>query len=118
MPTVLPPAYPVINRNPSVLATLGNFSFGDLGLIVGATTFAGVFGFWSGKPIRRPQMYFGAHLGLLAGTLAAYQCSSARLMGYRANPGECARYGLRFPAKHEIPPKAWSVINDSWYRKD
>jgi hypothetical protein len=62
-------------------------------------------------------MYFCAHLGLLAGSLAAYQCSSARLMGYRANPSECSRFGLPFPTKEEISPRAWNVIDDSWYRK-
>lgn len=154
MPTVLPPAYPVINRSPSVAAIVGNFGLSDIGLIVSPTLFAGAFGFWSGararalvagaprcvrgqakvarltpspcaartpsragKPIRRPQMMLCAHLGFLAGALAAYQCSSARLMGYRANPNECARFGLEFPTKEQIPPQVWSVVDEKWFRK-
>ncbi|KAG8469156.1 hypothetical protein KFE25_007674 [Diacronema lutheri] len=117
MPSVYPPAYPVINRSPSVAAVVGNFTFSDVGLIVAPTLFAAAFGFWSGKPIRRPQMMFCAHLGFLAGALAAYNCSSARLMGYRANPKECARYDLEFPTKEQIPPHLWNVVDDKWYRK-
>jgi hypothetical protein len=62
-------------------------------------------------------MHFCATLGFLAGAMVAYQCSSARLMGYRANPNECTRYGLEFPTKDQISPKVWFVQDDNWYKK-
>ncbi|KAJ1620622.1 hypothetical protein T492DRAFT_1076613 [Pavlovales sp. CCMP2436] len=117
MPTVEPPCYPVINRNPSVAAIYSNYGLHDYGMIAAPTILSAIYGFYSGKPIRRPQMQFCGLLGFIAGGLVAYNNSSARLMGYRSNPNECARYGLEYPTKAQIPPKVWVVQDDNWYKR-
>ncbi|KOO24023.1 hypothetical protein Ctob_001588, partial [Chrysochromulina tobinii] len=91
-----PAPFPVINRKPTLGATLRNFTFGDLCSMFGCTVAGGVWGFAAGKPLRR---HGSINLAMTACSVAfaySFQASWHRLTGQRPNESECYYAGVPF----------------------
>lgn len=94
MPIYSKPRYPVVDPDPSLGKTMGNFNLTDYRNIFGFTTTGGLFGFFGANmPIRNRNTALLAGIGFLAGTMYASQSSMQRFMGLEENIYEVARYG-------------------------
>lgn len=84
------PKYPVIDKAPGFLKTVGNFTLSDYITFLATTGFCAPFGYFVGSPsnMRMPSMYAGLTIGATAGFIMAYQNSAGRLMGLKPNDKE------------------------------
>ena len=120
--------YPVINAQPTIMAVIRNFYFGDYGQMIVGSGLGAVLGFAggalpaekicgesprapglsartaccrraAGKPIRRQGFfYMGGLVGMLCFT-QSFRASYFRLTGQRPNESECERKGIAFYSK-------------------
>uniref|UniRef100_A0A7S0WTB3 NADH-ubiquinone oxidoreductase 21kDa subunit N-terminal domain-containing protein n=1 Tax=Pyramimonas obovata TaxID=1411642 RepID=A0A7S0WTB3_9CHLO len=89
------PKYKVIDSAPGLAKCFGNCSFEDMKIAAGATFAATTYGCLAGKGVKGmagPSAYMGLAIGVTAGALLAYQNSAGRLMGFKENPDEVAKF--------------------------
>mmetsp|Transcript_24500 Transcript_24500/g.40993 ORF Transcript_24500/g.40993 Transcript_24500/m.40993 type:complete len:106 (+) Transcript_24500:73-390(+) len=89
------PKYKVIDSAPSLGTCFANCGLDELKLAAGATLAATAYGCLAGKSVRGmagPSAYMGLIIGLSGGALLAYQDSAGRLMGFKENKEEVAKY--------------------------
>ncbi|TDH68884.1 hypothetical protein CCR75_007872 [Bremia lactucae] len=90
------PRFPVIVKHPAFDDIKGNFNAGDYTRWLGTSLLSFPAGYVFGLKLHRhvavPSMVVTGMLGSLGGFLWAYQISSFRLQGYKANSGEVQRY--------------------------
>lgn len=84
------PKYPVIDKAPGFLKTVGNFSMSDYTTFLGTTAVCAPFGYLVGSPssMRMSSMWAGLTIGATAGFILCYQNSAGRLMGLKPNDKE------------------------------
>ncbi|GLD99504.1 hypothetical protein PINS_up008230 [Pythium insidiosum] len=92
----LAPRFPVIVENPTYADIRGNFNGQDYlrwgGITALSFPLGYVFGVKVHPRVARPSMWVTGVLGSLGGFLLAYQSSSFRLQGRKANDGEVKKY--------------------------
>ncbi|RLN50303.1 hypothetical protein BBJ29_010053, partial [Phytophthora kernoviae] len=90
------PRFPVIVKHPTFDDIKANFGAGDYTRWMGITAVSFPVGYVFGVKLHRrvavPSMWVTGVLGSLGGFLLAYQNSSFRLQGYKANPVEVKQY--------------------------
>ena len=88
------PKYPVVDPNPNMWKTIGNFNVTDVSHVLAFTGSGGLFGFFGSRmQLRGRNAAFLAGIGALAGVMYASQSSMQRLMGLEQNWTEVASYG-------------------------
>ncbi|KAG2771028.1 hypothetical protein JG687_00018520 [Phytophthora cactorum] len=90
------PRFPVIVKHPTFDDVKANFDAGDYTRWLGISAFSFPAGYVFGIKLHRhvavPSMVVTGVLGSLGGFLWAFQNSSFRLQGYKANPVEVQQY--------------------------
>ena len=82
MPILHKPKYPVVDPDPSMGRTIGNFNLTDYRNLLGFTGAGFGFGFFGSRmQLRARNAAFLAGIGLIAGISYASQNSMQRLMG-------------------------------------
>ena len=88
------PKFVVVKESPTVDDCLKNFRMSDYFQWGGATLATWGFGFMRGRPARYAMAGLMAGIGFTFGSLVAVQNTRGRLMGYRENAREAAKYGI------------------------
>jgi NADH-ubiquinone oxidoreductase complex I, 21 kDa subunit len=95
MPIYSKPRYPVVDPDPSLGKTVGNFNGSDMFNVFAFTGAGTMFGFFGSRmQLRGRNAGFLAGVGALAGIMYASQSSMQRLMGLEENSSEVARMGV------------------------
>jgi hypothetical protein len=111
MPIYSKPKWPVVDPDPSLGKTVGNFNGSDMFSVFAFTATGSVFGFFGSRmQLRGRNAGFLAGVGALAGVMYASQSSMQRLMGLEENSSEVARMGVassetleRYNVKGPVP---------------
>ena len=102
------PKYPVVNPSPNVDNCIKSMRLSDYFKIIGITSGSWAFGYIFGKPVRLPTASTAAAIGITFAGMVALQDNRDRLMGYKENAKEVAKYGL---APDEFQPKVYSQVD-------
>jgi NADH-ubiquinone oxidoreductase complex I, 21 kDa subunit len=99
--------YPPVKPDPTVNDCLSDMRFSDGMQWFGATVGSWGYGFVTGKPARFHLAGLCAAIGFTFGSMVVLQNVRGRLMGFRENSKEIAKYGafLEDGQHHPPPPK-------------
>jgi len=107
--------YPPVKPDPSVDDCLKAFRFSDYMQWGGVTVASWGYGFMVGRPARFGIAGLMAAIGFTFGSMVAVQNTRGRLMGFRENAREVAKYGAveGSPAPEDaVRPKLdWKAFN-------
>lgn len=87
--------YPPVNLNPTVDDCIKALRTSDYMQWGGATLASWTYGFMVGRPARFAVAGLMAGIGFTFGSMIAMQNTRGRLMGFRENEREAAKYGLQ-----------------------